>query len=131
MFNTKCLSESPYTDTNVKNFFIFFCFTEILPQIVQCLMSPQQNLKLYALSTLNEIAKHCQPHLAKKIVNMPILSSVMHFLSPNYMDTKVQVHCKIRLICHHTIPILKKSKYDTPWVGHCFGWIIWSAQGIT
>lgn len=64
--------------------------TGVLPQINSCLKEQQSNLKLYALTTLNEMAKHNQD-LAQIIVDVPVLPHVIHFLSPNYTDIKVQV----------------------------------------
>ncbi|XP_027841252.1 sperm-associated antigen 6-like [Aphis gossypii] len=61
----------------------------VLPQIVQCLKEQQQSLKLYALSALDEMAKNNED-LAIKIVDLPTLPHVIHFLMPNFIDKKVQ-----------------------------------------
>lgn len=65
-------------------------FSGVLPQIVQCLKEQQQSLKLYALSALDEMAKNNED-LAVKIVDLPTLPHVIHFLMPNFIDKKVQV----------------------------------------
>lgn len=70
---------------------IFFVFTGLLPQIVQCLKQQQQNLKIFGLSALHEIVKHNE-ELAQEIVPIPTLPHVIHFLSPNFTDVKVQVN---------------------------------------
>jgi len=70
--------------------YIFKC-TGILPQIVQSLKEERHDFKLYALSTLSEIAKHNQK-LAKQIVDVHTLPNVIIFLSTDYnTDVKLQV----------------------------------------
>lgn len=62
-----------------------------MPQIVRSLEEERHNLKLYALTTLSEIAKHNQK-FAKKIVDMHILPHVIIFLSTDYTtEVKLQV----------------------------------------
>lgn len=69
-----------------------FIFTGVLlPLINLCLKEPQQNLRLYALSTLDEFAKQNQD-LAQIIVDVPTLPHVAHLLSSNITDVKVQVY---------------------------------------
>jgi len=48
-------------------------------------------LKLYALSALDEMAKNNED-LAIKIVDIPTLPHVIIFLTPNFVDKKVQVY---------------------------------------
>lgn len=68
-------------------------FTGILHHIVQCLKEDQQNLKLYALTALDEFVKHNED-LATIVVKVPTLPQVMHFLRSNFTDVKIQVHCR-------------------------------------
>lgn len=75
--------------TQVK--FIFVFITGLLTPIIQCLKEQQHNLKLYALSALNEIAKYNED-LAQTIVNVKCLPIVINFLIPSFTDIKVQVH---------------------------------------
>lgn len=65
-------------------------FIGVLPQIILCLKEQHQNLKLCALSVLDEIAKHNQD-LAQTIVEIPTLPHIMNYLSQNCTDIKVQV----------------------------------------
>lgn len=70
---------------------LFSILTGVLPPIVMCLKDKEHNLKSYALSTLDEMAKHNQ-ELAQTIVDVPTLPYVTNFLSPKFMDVKVQVN---------------------------------------
>jgi hypothetical protein len=62
----------------------------VLPQIISCLKEQHQNLKLCALTVLDEIAKQNQ-HLAQIVVEVSTLPLVMNYLSQNFTDVKVQV----------------------------------------
>lgn len=69
----------------------FFIFTGILLPIINiCLKEQHHTIKLYALYTLDEMAKQSQD-LAQMIVDVSILPQVIHFLSPTFTDIKVQV----------------------------------------
>lgn len=67
-----------------------FIFTGALPHIVRCLDEKRQNLKLFALITLDEMAKHNQA-IAQIIANVPTLPRVIDFLSSDFTDVEVQV----------------------------------------
>lgn len=64
--------------------------TGVLSQIVRCLDEKRRNLKLFGLTTLNEIAKYNQA-LARKIVNVPTLPHVINCLTADFTDVEVQV----------------------------------------
>lgn len=69
---------------------LIFIFTGVLPHIARCLVGKRRNLKQFALTTLDEMAKHSQA-IARKIVNVPILPHVIDFLSPDFTNVEVQV----------------------------------------
>ncbi|CAH1733320.1 unnamed protein product [Aphis gossypii] len=79
----------------------------ILPQIVQSLKEERHDFKLYALSTLSEIAKHNQK-LAKQIVDVHTLPNVIIFLSTDYnTDVKLQANTLllIKNIAKHSLSL--------------------------
>lgn len=55
-----------------------------------CLKDKEHNLKSFALSALDEMAKHNQ-ELAQTIVDVPTLPHVTNLLSSKFTDVKVQV----------------------------------------
>lgn len=90
-----------YLKTYEPNFvLILIAFSGILPQIVRCLKEEQQNLKLYALTALDEIVKHNED-LANTVVKLPTLPQVIHFLQPNFTDVKIQVHYRDKCILNY------------------------------
>lgn len=62
----------------------------MLPQIVRCLDEKRKNLKLLALTTLDEMVKHNQA-IARKIVNVPTLPHVIDCLLADFTDVEVKV----------------------------------------
>lgn len=69
---------------------MYIGFAGALIHIVQCLKEEEQNLKLYALSTLDEIVKDNE-EFAIAVVEVPSLLFVINFLSPNFTDVKIKV----------------------------------------
>lgn len=84
------LKLNKYSSTSEVKFVIVVYFTGVLQQVVVCLKEQQQNLKLNALTVLDEISKH-NKDLAHKVVDAHALPCVMNFLSLNFTDVKVQV----------------------------------------
>lgn len=66
----------------------------MLPQIVLRLKDQQQNIQSYALSTLNEMAKHDQ-YLTRVIADIPNLSHILDYLLPDFTDIRIQVNTNI------------------------------------
>lgn len=79
-------------------FFSFFFFiTGLLSPIIQCLTEKQQNLKVYALSALNEIAKHNR-YLAQTVVDVKCLPTVIQMLLPSFTDITLQANYNTEIL---------------------------------
>lgn len=65
-------------------------FTGLLPLIILCLKEQPNNLKVFGLLVLDEIAKHNED-LAQRIVDSSALPHVICFLSPKFSEIKIQV----------------------------------------
>lgn len=65
-----------------------------MPQIIRRLKDQQQNIQSYALSALNEMAKHDQ-YSTRVIADIPNLSHILGYLSPDFTDIRIQVHTNL------------------------------------
>lgn len=64
----------------------------VLPPILLCLKEKEHNLKLYAISALNDMVKEDED-MAQTIVNIPeTLPNLINLLSLNSTEIKVQVN---------------------------------------